>query len=94
MAGAFVILVDGALAAWMGRGERQLLTFLDQVPERDADDVAYEIARVLAAEVAPGKRRALFVTEVNGQRTHESPLASALLDAGFVRTVHGYLKRV
>ncbi|HEV8474793.1 MAG TPA: crosslink repair DNA glycosylase YcaQ family protein, partial [Methylomirabilota bacterium] len=29
MAGALVLLIDGALAAWLGRGERQLLTFAE-----------------------------------------------------------------
>jgi len=78
----------------MGRAERNLVTFLDQVTERDPQDVAYEVARALAAEVFPGKRRALFVTEVDGGRAEESPMATALLDAGFTRTSHGFLKRL
>ena len=94
MAGAIVILVDGALAGWIGRGERNLLTFFDQVPDRDPQEVAFEIARALANEVCSGKRRSLFVTEVDGQRTDDTPMASALLEAGFIRTSHGYLKRV
>jgi ATP-dependent Lhr-like helicase len=93
-AGAFVILVDGALAAWMGRGERQLLTFLDQIPERDPEEIAYQIACTLAAEVRPGGRRAVWVEEVDGRPTVDSPLAPALIEAGFMRTSKGYLRRL
>jgi ATP-dependent Lhr-like helicase len=98
MVGASVLLIDGALAAWVSRGERQLLTFMDsfleQFPERQAEEVWAEIARVLAAEVAPGKRRAFFVEEVDGKPTADSAIAPALLEAGFIRTSHGYLKRL
>jgi ATP-dependent Lhr-like helicase len=93
-AGAVVILVDGSLAGWIGRGERHLLTFADSVPERDPDDVRFEIAGVLAAEVESGRRRAVFVTEVDGQPARETPIAAALVEAGFVLTTHGFLKRL
>jgi ATP-dependent Lhr-like helicase len=93
-AGAIVVLVDGALAAWMGRAERQLLTFPDQHPERDPDEIAAEIARALAEQVRPGGRRAIFVREVDGLPVKETPLAAALAQAGFTYGLHGYMKRL
>ncbi len=93
-AGAVVILVDGSLAGWIGRGERHLLTFTDSVPERAPEDIRYEIARVLAAEVTTGKRRAVFVTEVDGEPARDTSMAAALIEAGFMHTSHGYLKRL
>jgi ATP-dependent Lhr-like helicase len=92
-AGAIVVLVDGALAAWMGRAERNLLAFLDAVPDRDPDEVAYAVAEALAGQVRPGGRRAVFVTEVNGKPAQETPLGPALLQAGFTFGPRGYMKR-
>src|SRR5262249_9361524 len=65
-AGALVVLIDGALAAYMGRGERNLLTFLDAIGERGPTEVAAAIARALADQIRPNRRRALFVKEVDG----------------------------
>ena len=93
-AGATVILVDGALAAWMGRGERQLVTFLDQAQERAPEETAAEIARTLAQQMTGGARRALFIQEVNGLPVQDSPMSRALLEAGFSPTSHGYLRRL
>ena len=93
-AGAIVILVDGALAAWMGRAERGLLTFFDQLPDREPEDVAAEVARALSAEVGLGARRALFVKEVDGRPAQETLMGGALEEAGFTFGFHGYMKRV
>ena len=92
-AGAVVVLVDGVLAAWMGRGERQLLTFLSAVEHRAPADTALEVARALAREVESGRRRTLFVEDVDGGPPERSPLAAALGAAGFVLTPHGYLRK-
>ena len=94
IAGSHVILVDGYLAAWLAKSERQMLTFTDSVGERDPELVRREIARVLAAEVGPGKRRAILIEEADSQPVHESPMAPALLNSGFIRTNQGYLKRL
>jgi ATP-dependent Lhr-like helicase len=93
-AGAQVILVDGALAGWMGRGERNLQAFLEHVPDRSPREVAAEMARVLADQVGRGGRRALFVKEVNGRPAQETVLGPALLEAGFTFGPHGYMKRL
>ena len=94
MAGAHVILVNGYLVAWVVKGERQLLTFTDNVGERTSAEVRAEIARVLAAEVAPGKRRAILLEEVDGESVHHSPMAGPLFESGFLRTSQGFLKRL
>jgi ATP-dependent Lhr-like helicase len=93
-AGAQVILVDGALAGWIGRGERNLTAFLDRLPDRSPDEVAAELVRVLAEQVRVGGRRALFVREVNGVPAQDTPLGPALIEAGFTFGPQGYMKRL
>ncbi|MEK6207180.1 MAG: DEAD/DEAH box helicase [Chloroflexota bacterium] len=92
MAGALVILVDGRLAGWLGRGEEQLLTFVSD--EADAEPTRNALATALAAEVGPDRRTALFIQTVDGAPVDESPLADAFREAGFARTPRGYLRRV
>jgi len=94
MAGAVVVLVDGSLAAWMARNERQLLTFVDQVKHRSAAEVTREIAHALAASVGVKGRRALLIGEVDGKPAAESAMADALRGAGFIVTSRGLLKRL
>ncbi|HEV8536827.1 MAG TPA: crosslink repair DNA glycosylase YcaQ family protein [Candidatus Limnocylindria bacterium] len=91
-AGSLVILVDGRLAGWLGRGEEQLLTFISD--EADAERTGIELARALAGEVGPDRRSTLFIETVDGTPVDETPLADALREAGFARTPRGYLKRV
>ena len=93
-AGAFVFLVDGALAAWMPRSERQLITFLDNVPDRDPSEVAYEIAKTLADLVTSLRRRAVLIEEVNGRPPRETPMGQALMEAGFAQSSQGFQKRL
>jgi ATP-dependent Lhr-like helicase len=83
-----------ALAAWMGRAERNLLAFLDAVPDRDAEDTAVAVAEALARQIRPGGRRAVFVTEVNGKPAQETLMGPALLHAGFTFGPRGYMKRL
>jgi len=91
-AGALVVLVDGRLAGWLGRGEEQLLTFVTD--EADAEPTRNALAAALAAEVGPDRRTTLFIQSVDGAPVDESPLADALREAGFARTPRGYLRRV
>ena len=91
-AGALVILVDGRLAGWLGRGEEQLLTFVSE--EADAEPTRNALATALAAEVGPDRRTTLFIQTVDGAPVDESPLADAFREAGFARTPRGYLRRV
>ena len=91
-AGAVVVLVDGRIAGWLGRGEEQLLTFVSD--EADAESTRKALASALAAEVGPDRRTTLFIQSVDGAPVDESPLAEALHEAGFARTPRGYLRRV
>ena len=92
MAGALVIVVDGRLAGWLGRGEEQLLTFV--ADEADAEPTRNALATALAGEVGPDRRTTLFIQSVDGAPVDESPIADALREAGFARTPRGYLRRV
>ncbi|MET9326335.1 ATP-dependent helicase [Tsukamurella sp. NPDC003166] len=77
-AGAVVVLVDGALALFVERGGRTLLTFTD----------APEAAFTALAVAAPGLG-GLTVEKVDGAPALTSPLAGALATAGFTRTPKG-----
>jgi ATP-dependent Lhr-like helicase len=92
MAGALVVLVDGRLAGWLGRGEEQLLTFVAE--EADAEPTRNALAAALAGEVGPDRRTTLFIQSVDGAPVDESPISDALREAGFARTPRGYLRRV
>ncbi len=92
VAGSLVILVDGALAAYVARDEHSALTFIDG-EERDVASVRALVARALAAEAVPERRDPLFIEEIDGAPVDESPLAEPLRAAGFVRTPRGYLLR-
>jgi ATP-dependent Lhr-like helicase len=84
--GSSVILVDGALAAYVGRGEKQVTAFLpDDEPRRSL--VAREIAKSLARLVESGARRALLVAEL------DAALAPFFAEAGFRPTAAGYQLR-
>jgi len=91
-AGAIVVVVDGRLAAWLGRGEEHLLTF--QGDEADAEPTNIALAHALADEVGPDALRTLFIESVDGAPVDESRLAEPLRQAGFSRTPRGYLKRM
>ncbi len=92
VAGSLVILVDGALAAYVARDEHSVLTFIEGEDRDVARDRAL-VARALAAEAVPERRDPLFIEEIDGAPVDESPLAEPLRSAGFVRTPRGYLLR-
>ncbi|MEQ1738229.1 MAG: ATP-dependent helicase, partial [Rhodoglobus sp.] len=81
-AGAMVVLVDGALALYVERGGKTVLTFTD------ATDALAAASRSLTATVrrATGKLR---VERVNGEFAIGTPLGLALVEAGFVPTPQG-----
>ncbi|HYE90423.1 MAG TPA: DEAD/DEAH box helicase [Terriglobales bacterium] len=84
--GTSVVLVNGALAAWIGRGGRQLAVYLpDDEPRRSM--VAREVATALAAAALAG---GLLVAEINGRPAGEHPLAAYLVEAGFSASAMGF----
>ncbi len=91
-AGAQVVLHEGALVGWLGRGEQNLHTFLPQ-GEPAASRAGRALARALASLVDEGRRKALLIARVDGEDVDASPLSGALKEAGFAPGVRGYLKR-
>ena len=89
-AGALVILVNGALAAYLPRGGRRLSAFLPEAdPERTM--VARAVSRRLfeLATAQEGQRRGVLVAEVNGGAAGDHPVAPFLLEAGYARGAAG-----
>jgi ATP-dependent Lhr-like helicase len=91
-AGAHVVLLDGALVGYVGRTEKNLLTFLpESEPERT--HAAEALVGALAALVDDGRRRTLLVSRVDGGDPERSPIGPKLGAAGFTPTSKGYFKR-
>jgi hypothetical protein len=94
-AGARVVLIDGYAAAWIARGDRQLLVALPaEEPDRSrhAQALATELVRLASR---PGSDRpGWLIAEINGQPAATSAPAAALLDAGFVSSSQGLQLRV
>ncbi|HVE71464.1 MAG TPA: DEAD/DEAH box helicase [Thermoanaerobaculia bacterium] len=86
--GAEVILVNGLMACYVSRGEKQFYVFLPE-DEPTRSMVAREIAKKLAALVTEGGRRALLIAEVNDEPASRSVLAPFLAEAGFTATAMG-----
>jgi ATP-dependent Lhr-like helicase len=95
--GATVVLVDGAMTAFLARGDGQLLTYLpDAEPQRS--HAARAVARALIArarEPAAGADpdnapRGMLIEEIDGFAPPSvHPLAPYLVDAGFVDGARG-----
>ena len=89
--GATVILVDGALAAYLARGDRQLLTFLpDAEPERSKAGRA--IARVLIERARTGgdeAPRGMLIEEIDGGAAGRAPARAASRRGGVHHRRHG-----
>ena len=86
--GSHVILVDGALVAWVGRGGRQVTTFLP-VDDPDRSRVAQALAGALAELSGAGQRRELLLNEIDDAPAAKHPLAAWLLKVGFVSGYDG-----
>ena len=88
--GATVILVNGALAAYLPRGERQLISFLPDV-EPDRSKVGRAIARVLIDRARAGADapRGMLIEELDGAPPSGHPLVPLLIGAGFVAGAMG-----
>jgi ATP-dependent Lhr-like helicase len=88
--GASVILVNGSLAAFVGKADRQFLTFLPE-DEPSRSTVAREIARVLFTLATAGTDRAgMLIGELDGVDASRHAMAPFLEEAGFVRRPTGF----
>ena len=91
--GSQVVLVNGALGAYIPRGARQVTVFLpEDEPTRST------VGRALAARLARLARveegqPGLLVSEINGLPATEHPFASFLLEAGFNPGAMGFQMR-
>ena len=83
-AGAFVVLADGALAAFLERGARSLLTF-------GVD--ASEWADALASLPKDGRLRKIELSRIDGGPADDSPIADRLRLAGFTDGYRGLTLR-
>jgi ATP-dependent Lhr-like helicase len=93
--GARVILCDGALVAYLRRGNPNLQVFLpEEEPQRS--QVARSLAEFLVRRVQgergedEAERAGLLISAVNGVAVAESAMARPLLDAGFAAGAMGF----
>jgi hypothetical protein len=93
VAGALVVLVDGRAAAYLRRGERELLLFLpDAEPLRSR--VGREVARLLLHLAATREgRRGMLIAEINGASATAHPAARLFVEEGFAATAMGIQAR-
>jgi ATP-dependent Lhr-like helicase len=85
VAGAYVILVDGAPAAYLERGAKTLVTF-EGAPVADWVDA-------LAGLVKDGRLRRIELTRIDGAGWAGSPLVDALRAVGFAEGYRGLVLR-
>jgi ATP-dependent Lhr-like helicase len=92
--GATVILVNGALAAHLARGDRQLLAFLPEAePERSKTGRAIGRALIERARSGAGGDdgpRGMLLEEIDGIVPTSHPLAPYLAESGFVAGAMGF----
>jgi ATP-dependent Lhr-like helicase len=88
--GATVMLVNGALAAYLARGDRQLLTYLPDA-EPDRSKVARAVARALIDRARTGgdAPRGMLIEEIDGAPPNDHPLTASLVRTGFIKTALG-----
>jgi ATP-dependent Lhr-like helicase len=89
--GATVILVNGALRAYLARGDRQLVTWLPDA-EPDRSKTARAIARMLIERARSGgdAPRGMLIEEIDGVPPPQHPLATFLGEAGFIGGALGF----
>jgi ATP-dependent Lhr-like helicase len=94
-AGARVVIVDGRMAAWISRGDRQLIVCLpDDEPERSRVGRALARELVAVAHRAAEGRRGWLIEDINGKQPIQHPASQFLLEAGFSSTAMGLQLRV
>lgn len=82
-AGALVVVADGELVAYVERGGKTMLAYVDDA------DVLRQAADAVAALVRTGRVRRLAVEAVNGAFVLGTPFGEALRSAGFGETPRG-----
>jgi ATP-dependent helicase Lhr and Lhr-like helicase len=92
--GALVILVDGAAAGYLRRGERELLLFLPE-PEPQRSQVGHAVAHALVdlSNAREPGRRGMLLAEINGTAAGTHPAARLFVESGFQITAMGLQAR-
>jgi ATP-dependent Lhr-like helicase len=92
--GSLVILVDGHSAAYLRRGERELLLFVSEAEPRRSQ-VTREVARMLMhlAAVRDEGRRGMLITDINGTPATAHPAARIFTAEGFAVSALGLQAR-
>jgi hypothetical protein len=87
--------VDGALAAYLARGDRQLLAVLPEA-EPARSRTARAIARVLIERARSGgdSPRGMLIEEIDGGPPATHALAPFLVEAGFIAGAMGWQPRL
>jgi ATP-dependent Lhr-like helicase len=88
--GSTVVLVDGALVAYLARGDRQLLTWIpDAEPQRSR--AARAVARVLIDRARSGGEspRGMLIEEIDNVPATAHAIAPFLIDTGFLAGAMG-----
>ncbi len=91
-AGALVIIWDGLLLGYVPRGEKVLLTFLEQAGTKRAE-AERALAEALVRSVDGLRRRALVLGGIDGRPARQSGFGAALLAAGFSAVGDGFVLR-
>jgi ATP-dependent helicase Lhr and Lhr-like helicase len=87
-AGAYTVIVDGELAAYIEKGARGLLTFAGGGTEAGVSEPAVWIEAIVAAH-KEGRLGALQLQRIDDGPARQSPIAPALRAAGFVDGYRG-----
>jgi ATP-dependent Lhr-like helicase len=88
--GATVVLVDGALVAYLARGDRQLLTWLPEAePQRRQAARAVSQTLIDRARSGGDAPRGMLIEEIDSAPASIHPLAPFLTDAGFLVSAMG-----
>jgi hypothetical protein len=89
-----VILVDGVLAAYLGRGDRQLVVFLpESEPQRSRTGRAMAPALIERARSGIESPRGMLIEEIDGAPATLHPMTPYLADAGFAAGALGMAAR-
>ena len=90
-----MILVNGALAGYLRRGERELLLFLPEA-EPQRSQFAREVARMLLhlAVAREESRRGMLLAEINGEPAVAHPASRVFIQEGFIATAMGLQARL
>jgi ATP-dependent Lhr-like helicase len=93
--GALVVLVDGYPAAYLRRGERELLLLVPEAePQRSVHTRAAAKALLALARSREEGRRGLLIAEINGAPASTHPLSHLFVAEGFNASAMGLQARV